>query len=348
VRKGDPVTETPVTVACVGAGYFAQLHIDAWKRLRWTRLVAVCDIDLDKARASGVKAFDDPGRMLENMRPDVLDIVLPPHAQAAVLEQAVAAGVPLIICQKPFCRDIGEASRASEAAIAAGVRLVIHENFRFQPWYRAIKAAVDRGEIGTPLQATMRLRPGDGQGPRAYLDRQPYFRDMPRFLIHETGVHFIDVLRFLFGPPTAVYADLRRINPAITGEDAGHVIFHFDGPMRAVFDGNRHLDHAADNTRRTMGEAILEGTGGTLTLTGDGSVRHRAFGARSQTTLLPPDTFSGFGGDCVYHLQAHVVAALTEGAPLENLAESYLDVLRIEEAIYASAQDGCLVHIDPG
>ena len=44
---------------------------------------------------------------------------------------------------------------------------------------------------------------------------------MPRFLIHETGIHLIDVFRYLLGEITGVFARLRRINPVIKGEDAG-------------------------------------------------------------------------------------------------------------------------------
>ncbi|MEO0763052.1 MAG: hypothetical protein AAFZ09_14815, partial [Pseudomonadota bacterium] len=60
----------------------------------------------------------------------------------------------------------------------------------------------------------------DGQGPDAYHARQPYFQRMPRFLVHETAVHWIDTFRYLMGEAETVYADLRRLNPAIAGEDA--------------------------------------------------------------------------------------------------------------------------------
>ena len=33
----------------------------------------------------------------------------------------------------------------------------------------------------------------------AYLERQPYFQTMPRFLVHETAIHLVDVFRFLLG-----------------------------------------------------------------------------------------------------------------------------------------------------
>ena len=199
---------------------------------------------------------------------------------------------------------------------------------------------IEDGTIGHVLQATFRLRPGDGQGPDAYLDRQPYFQKMERFLVHETGVHFVDIFRFLLGDPVAVYADLRRINPVIAGEDAGYVLFDHAKGARALFDGNRHLDHHADNLRRTMGEALIEGTTGSLTLTGDGAVHRRSFGTGESHLVLPRDRWDGFGGDCVHALQTHVIGGLLDREPLENMASDYLKVVAIEEAIYRSSAEG--------
>lgn len=329
-----------IKVACVGAGYFSQFHYGSWARLDRVDRVGACDRDLGKAQATGLPAFSDLGQMLSSQSPDLLDIILPPDAQADAIRTALNAGIRWIICQKPFCRDLAEAEALTHEVNAAGATLVVHENFRFQPWYRAIKAALDRGDIGLVLQASFRLRPGDGQGPDAYLDRQPYFQRMPRFLVHETGVHWVDTFRYLLGDPLSVYADLRQINPVIVGEDAGFVLFEHPGGVRALFDGNRHLDHAADNLRRTMGEALFEGTQGTLTLGGDGAVHLRAFGHSNTRVLLPPDRWDGFGGDCVHALQSHVVAGILDGAPLENCAQDYLTVARIEAAIYRSAQSG--------
>jgi predicted dehydrogenase len=194
---------------------------------------------------------------------------------------------------------------------------------------------------------TFRLRPGDGQGPEAYLARHPYFQEMPRFLVHETAVHWIDTFRSLLGEPTAVYADLRRVNPVIAGEDAGYILFDHPGGARALFDGNRSLDHAADNHRRTMGEALVEGTEGTIELRRDGSLWLRQFNAMAPDCLLPPDTWEGFGGDYVHALQAHVVSGLLDGTAIENCARDYLRVIDIEEAIYASAEAGRKTPLEP-
>ncbi len=329
-----------LTVACIGAGYFSRFHFDAWQRIDGVTIVGLTNRDRAKAEATGLPVYDSAAQMLAEVKPDILDIITPPEGHADAIRLGLRHDLKAIICQKPFCTSLQEAEEMTALAQKAGIPLIIHENIRFQPWYRLIRDRIQAGDIGTPLQARFQLRPGDGQGSRAYLDRQPYFQQMPRFLIHETGVHWIDTFRFLFGDPVAVYADLRRVNEAIVGEDAGFFALDHAGGTRSMFDGNRCLDHAATNTRCTMGEGVFEGTEATLNLWGDGSVTRRAFGALEAVQILPPDTNENFGGDCTYHLCAHVAAALLSGGAFENLAQDYLQVLRVEDAIYRSAATG--------
>ncbi|MEC7204614.1 MAG: Gfo/Idh/MocA family oxidoreductase, partial [Pseudomonadota bacterium] len=93
---------------------------------------------------------------------------------------------------------------------------------------------------------------------------------MERFLVHETAIHFVDVFRFLMGEVETVYADLTRFNPAIAGEDSGYIVFQFRNGARGLFDGNRLVDHAAENRRLTMGDMLIEGSHAVLRLDGDG------------------------------------------------------------------------------
>lgn len=330
----------PLRVVGLGAGYFSRFHYDAWQRLDRAELIGVADRDLTKARAVGTAAYTDAAAMLAELQPDLVDIVTPPDTHLDMIALAIDAGVKAIVCQKPFCGSLEKAKRGLALSADAGVTLVVHENFRFQPWYRSLRREIDTGRLGQVLQITFRLRPGDGQGPDAYLQRQPYFQKMPRFLIHETGVHWIDTFRFLLGEPEFVLADLRRLNPAITGEDAGYFVLGYPDGARALFDGNRLLDHAAEDRRRTMGECSVEGTAAEIQLLGDGSLRLRDSGTSKWRLLAPPPPDLGFGGDCVLALQRHVVDALLDGAQLENEAEAYLRNMEIEEAIYRSAETG--------
>ncbi|MEM7668152.1 MAG: Gfo/Idh/MocA family oxidoreductase [Pseudomonadota bacterium] len=291
-------------------------------------------------RAPDLPHFTDFGAMLLETRPDLVDIITPPDTHFAILQGAILAGAKAVICQKPFCRDLDEAEAAVYAAAQARVTVVVHENFRFQPWYRAAARLIAEGALGNVMQISFRLRPGDGQGPGAYLDRQPYFQKMPRFLIHETGVHWVDTFRFLMGEPESVWADLRRLNPAIAGEDAGIVVFGYANGARAVFDGNRLADHIAENRRRTMGECLIEGDTMSVLIDGEGRLFTRIFGTNDwiDTELNAP--VSGFGGDCVHALQSHVVDALRNGTAPENTAGDYLNVIRTEQAIYRSHETG--------
>ena len=337
-------TRPPIRVVTIGAGYFSQFHHAAWAAEPRVHLAAVCDSDRAKAEAFAEKygiaaIYTDPAEMLAAEAPDLVDIITPPQTHKALIALTISQRIPTI-CQKAFCRSQEEAREAVALAAAAETMLVVHENFRFSPWYREIRRLIEDGAIGTVYQASFRLRPGDGQGPAAYLDRQPYFQSMERFLVHETAIHFIDTFRYLLGEPESVYADLQRLNPAIAGEDAGHILFRFPGGVRAHFDGNRLSDHAAANRRFTMGELIVDGSAGTLTLDGDGGLTLRRFGENEARPLAYGLSREGFAGGAVAALQSHVLDHILAGAPLENTAEAYLRNLEIEESVYRSAAEG--------
>jgi len=331
-------------VAVLGAGYFAAFHHDGWSRIPGAELAAVCDRDAVKAAAAaerhGARWFTGLAEMLAVIGPDILDIAIPPAGHAEAIRAGLAAGVATIVCQKPFCRDLAEAEAVVAEAEAAGALLVVHENFRFQPWFRATARCLAAGTLGEPYSLSFRLRPGDGAGPDAYLSRQPYFRSMPRFLIHETGIHFIDVFRFLLGDVAAVFADLRRLNPAIAGEDSGTVLFRMRSGVRGLFDGNRLADHVARDRRLTMGEMLLEGSEAVLRLDGEGRLVLRRMGSMEETTLPFDWTRQGFAGDSVRALQQHVIAHRAGDGPIENTARDYLVNLQVEAAVYRSAEAG--------
>jgi predicted dehydrogenase len=324
-------------VAIAGSGYFSGFHYDAWSRIPETRVVALASLDRESA-AARAEAFGSPpiygevGEMLDRERPDLLDIVTPPETHLAVVRAAAERGVN-VVCQKPLAPSLAEAERLVAAAERAGIVLAVHENFRFMPWFRHARGLIEAGRLGALHGVQFRLRPGDGQGPEAYLARQPYFRTMPRFLIHETGIHFIDVFRFLLGEVTAVTARLRRINPTIAGEDAGYVIVEFANGAAGLFDANRLNDHVAADFRLTMGEMHLEGAAGVLRLDGRARLWWKPHGgAEAEESYAWQDR--GFGGDCVHALQRHVVDHLLHGGPLANSGRDYLANLRIEQAIY--------------
>ena len=142
----------------------------------------------------------------------MLDAARPSSSTSSRRPRRIAASSPRrrgwlpAICQKPFAPTYAEAVALVEPAERPACLFVVHENIRWAPWHREAKRLIDAGALGTLHSVAFRLRPGDGQGPRAYLDRQPYFQQMPRLLVYETAIHWIDTFRFLMGEVTAVYA----------------------------------------------------------------------------------------------------------------------------------------------
>ncbi len=329
-----------IRVAAVGIGYFSQFHLQGWSDIEQADLVALCSRDQEALNTAGdtynvAARYTDLETMLDQENPDLLDIITPPVTHVPFIKAAFERGIA-VVCQKPFTTSLEEANAMADLSEKVGLPLIVHENFRFQPWYTEIKKRLDAGELGDLYQITFRLRPGDGQGKEAYLDRQPYFQKMDRFLVHETAIHQIDVFRYLFGDVSGVTARLAKVNPVIAGEDAGLMIFEFKNGCRGLFDGNRLSDHVAENRRLTMGEVTIEGALGTLRLNGDGQLFMRSHGDNEEQEIIFEWRNRGFGGDCVYLFEKHVIAHLSAGMPLMNTAREYLNNLAIEEAVYQS------------
>jgi predicted dehydrogenase len=327
----------------VGSGYFSPYHFDAWQRIGRAEITALCSLDTGQARQVADKfgiatVYDDAAVMLDRERPDFIDIITPPQNHAALVGLAAEQGVH-ILCQKPLAPTMEEARVIVDRAAKAGVRLMVHDNFRFQPWHREAKRLLDGGAIGRLQTLSCRTRLGDGWGDDAYLARQPYFRDMPQFLIFETGVHFIDVYRYLAGEISEVHAKLRRLNPAIQGEDSALVLFDFASGAVGLWDADRYHEGPAKNPRYTFGEFLLEGDAGALRIDGEGDIYLRPLGKAER--LHPYEhTHHGFAGDSVFATLNHFIHRLADGAPFETCGEDYLHTLAVQDAVYASATAG--------
>lgn len=327
----------------VGAGYFSQFHYDAWQRIEGVEMVALCDADPARAAAAAsqygvAQSYADVAEMLDAEQPDFVDIITPPPTHLPLVSLAAERGIA-VICQKALAPTFAEAQQIVAVAEGAGIRFMVHDNFRFQPWHRELKRQLAAGRIGQLHGIACRSRMGDGQGPDAYCERQPYFRDMPQFLIFETGVHLIDVFRFLGGEIASVYAQTRRLNPVIAGEDSALLLCTFTDGATALWDADRVHAPLADNPRYTFGDFLLEGSEGSLALRGDGTIVFHALSGASEKLEYIHEA-RGFAGDCVHATLAHFARSLRDGTQNELTGADYLRTLAVQEAAYSSASSG--------
>jgi predicted dehydrogenase len=328
----------------IGAGYFSRFQYEAWTRIPEVVITALCNRDVERARplmeAHGVpRHYTDYRKMIEAERPDFVDVITPPETHREMCRFAAERGVH-VICQKPLAPTFAEATAIVEEMRAAGVRFMVHENWRFQPWHREIRRLLDAGAVGERLHSlAFRMRMGDGWGDDAYLARQPYFRDYPRLLVYETGVHFIDTYRYLAGRVERVYARLRRLNPVITGEDCGLLVFDFASGAVGLLDANRYNEPNFPNPRYTFGEFLVEGDRGAIRLHGDGRITLQPLGEAEREHDYPHEN-RHFAGDCCHTIQRHFVDRMLDGGAFETNGEDYLETLSVQEAVYESAATG--------
>lgn len=140
-----------LTVAVIGLGYFSQFHLNAWQDD--PRVARIVTTDLSEARrvwaqqTFDVDVFESVAAAMTAADADIVDIVAPPHAHVELIEACLRPG-RIIVCQKPFCTSLTEAKAVVTQAAKVGCRIVIHENFRFQPWHRTIKAFLDADKMG--------------------------------------------------------------------------------------------------------------------------------------------------------------------------------------------------------
>ena len=332
----------PLRGAVVGAGYFSQFHFEAWRRIDGVILEAVCDLDRAAAERAAeqfgvARVFSDLALMIGEVELDFVDIVTRPDTHLSMVRAVSQAGLS-VICQKPLAPTVDEACELVTVAAKANVPLMVHENFRFQPWYREIKTMLDRRIVGERIHTiSFRNRAGDGWGNEAYLARQPYFQTMERFLIFEAGIHTIDTFRYLAGEIDQVWCTHRKLNPVIAGEDTALGIFQFSAGGLGLYDANRYNESTARDPRYTFGELLVECDRGTIRLYDDGRITVQQLG-QSERDHVYTASRRGFAGDCVHATQTHFIESLRRGIPFETSGEEYLKSLAVQEAMYRSAE----------
>ncbi len=326
----------PLRVALAGAGMISWYHLVAWRNAGpRARVVAVCDPDprraSTRAEEFGIpRVYQDAAAMLAGEEIDVLDVASPRETHGAWVEAAADRGID-VLCQKPLTPTLAEAEALVER-VGTRVRLMVHENWRFRPWYRELKKWIAAGMLGEIALARLStISSGflpDASGRRPALVRQPFMAHEPRLLIAESLIHHLDTMRFLCGPLRVVGARTNRTLAEVVGET-----------LAAIF-----LETAAGAPVTVIGTMAAPGypprPPDRLELIG-----HKASAvlAENELRLLGPTLQTQqYDGDAGYQASfdgviAHFVDCLETGAPFETRPADNLETLRLVEHAYWAA-----------
>lgn len=137
----------------IGAGRIGKLHArNLLTRVGGVRLVGVADINRSAAEQLAAEwniptVAQDSRVLLDDDSIDAILIASATDTHAALIEQSALAGKH-IFCEKPIAFDLGQIDRALAAVSAAGVKLQIGFNRRFDPNFRQVRTLIAQGRIG--------------------------------------------------------------------------------------------------------------------------------------------------------------------------------------------------------
>lgn len=327
---------SPLKVALAGAGMISWYHLTAWRKLGTrVELVAVCDPDIEKAKFRaeefGIpKIYRDHARMLAEESIGALDVASPRETHASWIEAAAEHRID-VLCQKPITPTLALAQDMLRR-VEGKIRLMVHENWRFRPWYRELSGWIAAGDLGDIQFARMAMINSgflpDEVGRRPAFIRQPFMQHERRLMIAEVLIHHLDVMRFLCGELRIVSARAKRTLPDVAGETLASILLETakGAPIEVVgtMAAAGYPPRAPDRVEIVGAKASAVFENNVLRLLG-GEPREIAY-----------DNDQGYQAS-FDGVISHFVECLENGAPFETDPADNLETLRLVEHAYWAA-----------
>ena len=338
--------------ALIGCGFSAQNHLNAWRDLRveGIELIAVCDIDPDKAKAAaeafGIpRYYTDPLALFENENLDFVDIATRMETHLDVVCLAAKHGVRIIV-QKPLAPDWATCLEIVRQAKQANVPLAVHENFRYQAPMQAVKRVLDSGVIGAPSWARLSFRFGFD-----IYKTQPYFHQEKRLVILDSGIHILDLARFFLGEVRHLSCETQQRNPKNVGEDTATMMLRHVSGAVSVVESTYETRQVPDPILQTL--ITIEGEKGSIKLhedfrlivTSGGRAEESFVGSPLLTwTSQPWHTLQ----ESVLTTQRRIIDAWKAGHDAETSGIDNLKTFALVEAAYKAAEERRAVEPEAG
>ena len=118
-------TDSPVRIGIIGAGRFAETHLDQFARVEGAEVVAVCRRNEDALRELQRRydipaGYTDYRDMLNSGGIDAVSIVTPTASHHRIAMDAISAKLH-VLCDKPLALTAADAKEMLDAAEKAGV-----------------------------------------------------------------------------------------------------------------------------------------------------------------------------------------------------------------------------------
>ncbi len=332
-------------VGVVGCGFWARFQIQAWSEVEGVRVTGLNSLRRSDAEAAlslapGAEVYDRVVELAAQV--DLVDIIASVPAHRPLVETLLPLGVP-VVCQKPLGATIDECESMTKLAKETGTWLAVHENWRYQAPFRAIKDVLEAGEIGAVHRARLTFSCSFD----VFLN-QPALATAERFIVSDVGCHVLDTVRYLFGEAAELFALNSRVNPAIAGEDVSTILLRMESGAHVTVE----LSYASPLEDESFPATYLlvEGKSGSLRLGPNNDLSVYVDGVIRQETILAPvydwvDPRYALVQSSIVACHRDLVRALGAGESAATSAADNLRTMRLVEAAYLSAASGLAIAI---
>ena len=310
-----------VRIAVVGAGFWGKNHVRVLSELPDAEIIAVCDIDKQRAdtisEKYGIKSYDDSLEMYRREELDAVTICVWSSRLAEEALKALGFGKHVLV-EKPMASSISDAKKVLRTAKEKKLKLAVGFIERFNPGVRRVKKAIENGLIGTPVLATAKR-----------VSKWPQ-RIGDVGVIKDAAIHDIDIMRFLFDEePISVYARAGSLQHKF--EDYAQIILAFPGDKTAFLETNWLTPYKIRKLTITGSEAIINLDYITQEISIDSS----------RQTLIPRHEWRE---PLKLELQHFVECILEDREPLASGVDG-VKALKIAEAALKSASSGRVIRV---
>lgn len=327
-----------VGIAVLGAGRIGRVHCAAIAGTAGAELAAVFDPEAGAAEAMSAR-HGCPIRDLEAIEAadDVRAVAIctPTDTHADLIERFCRAG-KAVFCEKPVDLDLKRVRDCLKTVEASGGALMVGFNRRFDPHFRALKAAIDGGKIGEVEMATITSR-DPAPPPLSYIERSGgIFRDMT--------IHDFDVARWLLGEAveTVTAAASVLVDPEI-GRAGDH-----DSAQAILRTASGRLCSIANSRRASYGyDQRVEVHGSEGAVAAENIHEARVVLAGADGYLRPP-LKNFFLERYMPAYEAEIAAfvdVVANGSPVPTTGEDGLMALALAEAAEISVREGRTVAV---
>jgi len=151
-----------IRMALIGAGTMGRMYAAAFTQCNSAELVAICDLDLKKARSLGRafgvrKLYEDYAQMLRSEELDAVTVATPDRHHRKPAIACLRAGKH-VLCEKPLATTMRDCQAISDAVHKYGRKFMVNFGNRHKMQTYAMKRRLDAGELGPIENAFIQLR----------------------------------------------------------------------------------------------------------------------------------------------------------------------------------------------